>query len=167
MITLYAAGPAYGLPEGSPHVTKTEIHLKMAGLLVREGPDPSRDLAQGPAAVDRRRRDQGRRLHLHPRLYRAQLRCRPGRGPDQGPARPGLGDRADGRKPPGLGQLPLPVLRRRQLRQGPARWFDGMPGEARADAIDGLLGTVQTSPEGRRHGPPFARRRSWNWAPGR
>jgi glutathione S-transferase len=29
--------------------------------------------------------------------------------------------------------------------KGPARWFDGMPGEARADAIDGLLDAVQTN----------------------
>jgi glutathione S-transferase len=38
MITLYAAGPAFGLPEGSPYVTKTEIHLKMAGLWYQKVP---------------------------------------------------------------------------------------------------------------------------------
>jgi glutathione S-transferase len=32
MITLYSAGPAFGLPEASPYVTKTEIQLRMAGL---------------------------------------------------------------------------------------------------------------------------------------
>ncbi len=32
MITLYGGGPNFGLPEVSPSVTKTEIHLKMAGL---------------------------------------------------------------------------------------------------------------------------------------
>lgn len=32
MITLYAIGPNFGLPEVSPYVTKTEVHLQMAGL---------------------------------------------------------------------------------------------------------------------------------------
>lgn len=32
MITLHAFGPAFGLPEPSPYVTKTEVQLRMAGL---------------------------------------------------------------------------------------------------------------------------------------
>ena len=32
LITLYACGEGFGLPEVSPYVTKTEIHLQMAGL---------------------------------------------------------------------------------------------------------------------------------------
>lgn len=32
MIKLYGFGPNFGLPEISPYVTKTEIHLRMAGL---------------------------------------------------------------------------------------------------------------------------------------
>ncbi|MEQ8178391.1 MAG: glutathione S-transferase family protein [Amphiplicatus sp.] len=32
MITFYAFGPMWGLPDPSPFVSKTEIHLKMAGL---------------------------------------------------------------------------------------------------------------------------------------
>jgi glutathione S-transferase len=32
MITLYGAGPGFGLPEISQYVTKTEVQLKMAGL---------------------------------------------------------------------------------------------------------------------------------------
>jgi glutathione S-transferase len=35
MITLYAFGPAFGLPDPSPFVTKTMIHLQMAGLPYR------------------------------------------------------------------------------------------------------------------------------------
>ena len=32
MITLYGFGPAFGLPDPSPYVMKTEVQLKMAGL---------------------------------------------------------------------------------------------------------------------------------------
>lgn len=35
MITLYAFGPAFGLPDPSPFVMKTEVQLKMSGLPYR------------------------------------------------------------------------------------------------------------------------------------
>jgi glutathione S-transferase len=35
MITLYTFGPAFGLPDPSPFVTKVEVLLKMAGLAYR------------------------------------------------------------------------------------------------------------------------------------
>jgi glutathione S-transferase len=35
MITLYAFGPAFGLPDPSPFVTKAEVLLKMSGLAYR------------------------------------------------------------------------------------------------------------------------------------
>jgi hypothetical protein len=36
MIILYGFGSGFGLPEISPFVTKTEVQLKMAGLLYRK-----------------------------------------------------------------------------------------------------------------------------------
>lgn len=43
MITLYGAGANFGLPEVSPYVTKTEVHLRMAGLsYVKEFARPQR-----------------------------------------------------------------------------------------------------------------------------
>ena len=36
MITLFAAGAGFGLPEISPYVTKTEVQLMMAGLTYRK-----------------------------------------------------------------------------------------------------------------------------------
>ncbi|MGH6717311.1 MAG: glutathione S-transferase N-terminal domain-containing protein, partial [Bradyrhizobium sp.] len=36
MIILYGFGAGFGLPEISPFVTKTEVHLKMAGLACRK-----------------------------------------------------------------------------------------------------------------------------------
>lgn len=34
MITLYGFGQNFGLPEVSPYVTKTEVHLRLAGSAV-------------------------------------------------------------------------------------------------------------------------------------
>jgi hypothetical protein len=36
MITLYGFGSGFGLPEIGPFVTKTEVQLKMAGLIYRK-----------------------------------------------------------------------------------------------------------------------------------
>ena len=36
MITLYGSNPIFGLPEASPYVMKTEIHLRMAGIPYRK-----------------------------------------------------------------------------------------------------------------------------------
>lgn len=44
MITLYGAGPCFGLPDGSPYVMKSEMQLRMAGLAYqkeRASPDES------------------------------------------------------------------------------------------------------------------------------
>jgi glutathione S-transferase len=47
MITLYGGGPAFGLPNASPFVSKTEIQLKMAGLPYQSKPGDFRKAPKG------------------------------------------------------------------------------------------------------------------------
>ncbi len=47
MLTLYTFGPAFGLPDASPFVTKTETLLKMAGLPYRTDPNGFRRAPKG------------------------------------------------------------------------------------------------------------------------
>ncbi|HXC56789.1 MAG TPA: glutathione S-transferase family protein [Rhizomicrobium sp.] len=54
MITLFGFGPAFGLPDPSPFVMKTEIQLKMAGLAYRRqrGAPPDAPKGKIPFIVD-------------------------------------------------------------------------------------------------------------------
>ena len=54
MITLYGFGAGFGLPEISPFVTKTEVQLKMAGLVYRKerAMPPASPKGQLPYIVD-------------------------------------------------------------------------------------------------------------------
>jgi glutathione S-transferase len=47
MIILYGAGAGFGLPEISPFVTKTEVHLRMAGLAYQKKPARPQDSPKG------------------------------------------------------------------------------------------------------------------------
>jgi glutathione S-transferase len=47
MIILYGIGPGFNLPEISPFVTKTEVHLKMAGLAYEKKPARPADSPKG------------------------------------------------------------------------------------------------------------------------
>ena len=53
MIILSGGGPDFGLPELSPYVTKTEVQLKMAGLVYRKERATPKEFAEGPGAVYR------------------------------------------------------------------------------------------------------------------
>jgi hypothetical protein len=53
MITLYAFGPAFGLPDPSPFVTKAEVLLKMAGLAYGIDSTGFRRAPKGQVAVHR------------------------------------------------------------------------------------------------------------------
>jgi Glutathione S-transferase N-terminal domain len=47
MITLYTFGPAFGLPDPGPFVTKAEVLLKMAGLPYQTDPAGFRRAPKG------------------------------------------------------------------------------------------------------------------------
>ena len=70
MITLYAFGPAFGLPDPSPFVTKAEVLLKMAGQPYRTDVNGFNKAPKGKLPyID----DDGERIarfHLHPRAPR-------------------------------------------------------------------------------------------------
>ncbi len=145
MITLYAAGPAYGLPEGSPYVTKTEIHLKMAGLWYEKVPAHPETSPKGQLPwID----DDGIKV-ADSTFIRAYIERSYGVDLDAGLTKAQRGQAwAIERMVEnhlGWASCHFRFFDDDNFAKGPARWFDGMPGEARADAIDGLLGTVQTT----------------------
>ena len=145
MITLYAAGPAYGLPEGSPYVTKTEIHLKMAGLWYQKVPARPETSPKGQLPwID----DDGVRV-ADSTFIRAYLERSYGVDLDAGLSK---AQRAHAWAIERMVENHLAwaschfrFFDDDNFGKGPARWFDGLPGEARADAIDGLLDTVRTN----------------------
>ena len=51
MITLYTFGPYFGLPDGSPFVTKTMLLLKFAGLPYQENRQRYGRAPKGKAAL--------------------------------------------------------------------------------------------------------------------
>src|SRR4051812_34985769 len=137
MITLYAFGPAFGLPDPSPFVTKAEMLLKLAGLPYRTDTGGFRKAPKGKLPyID----DDGTivadstfiRFHLE-RKHGIDLRRR------VEPRAKGdcLGGREDVRGPSLLGRRPRPVDRRRQLREGSGAVFR-QGARARAPAAQGL-----------------------------
>ena len=62
MITLHTFGPAFGLPDPSPFVTKAEMLLKMAGMPLPHRHRGLQQGAQGQAAIHRGRRRAHRRF---------------------------------------------------------------------------------------------------------
>lgn len=145
MITLYAAGPAYGLPEGSPYVTKTEIHLKMAGLWYQKVPARPDTSPKGQLPwID----DDGVKV-ADSTFIRAYIERSYGVDLDAGLSKAQRGQAwAIERMVEnhlGWASCHFRFFDDANFAKGPAHWFDGMPGEARAAAIDGLLDTVQTN----------------------
>ena len=74
MITLYVAGPNFGLPDPSPFVTKAEVLLKMSGVPYRTEVASFSKSAEGENPVCRGRREALGGLDLSPLPPRGQLR---------------------------------------------------------------------------------------------
>ena len=145
MITLYATGPAYGLPEGSPYVTKTEIHLKMASLWYQKVPARPDTSPKGQLPwID----DDGVKV-ADSTFIRAYIERSYGVDLDAGLTK---AQRAQAwaiermvENHLGWASCHFRFFDDANFAKGPAHWFDGMPGEARAEAIDGLLEAVQAN----------------------
>ncbi|MBO9708849.1 MAG: glutathione S-transferase family protein [Caulobacter sp.] len=142
MITLYAAGPAYGLPEGSPYVTKTEIHLKMAGLWYRKEPARPDTSPKGQLPwID----DDGVRV-ADSTFIRAYIERSYGVDLDAGLSK---AERAQAwaiermvENHLGWASCHFRFFEAENFEKGPAHWFDGAPEEMREGLKAGLLDAV-------------------------
>lgn len=145
MITLYAAGPAYGLPEGSPYVTKTEIHLMMAGLAYRKVPAHPETSPKGQLPwID----DDGVKV-ADSTFIRAYLERSYGLDLDAGLSRV---ERAQAwaiermvENQLGWANCYFRFFDFDNFEKGPARWFDGAPEAMRQDLKAGLLDAVEAN----------------------
>ncbi len=145
MITLYAMGAGFGLPELSPYVTKTEIQLIMAGLDYRKTPGSREAAPKGQLPwID----DEGQRIgdstfiraHIE-RKYDSDLDA-------------GLTDRDRAQAwaiermienqlgwTSGFFRFMDPA----NFAKGPAHWFDAAPQDRRETLRQGLLDAVSAN----------------------
>lgn len=145
MITLYVAGPAFGLPEGSPYATKTEIQLMMAGLAYeKRAAHPSSSPKGQLPWID----DDGVRV-ADSTFIRAYLERSYGVDLDAGLTRV---ERAQAwtiermvENQLGWTNSYFRFFDFDNFEKGPARWFDGAPEGRRADLRAALLDTVETN----------------------
>ena len=121
MITLYTFGPAFGLPDPSPFVTKAEVLLKMAGLPYRMDTKGFRKAPKGKLPYIR----DGEDIIADSTFIRLHLEKRYNIDFDEGAfaegARACLGCREDVRGPPLLAAGVCALGRRRELRARPGQ----------------------------------------------
>ncbi|WP_315837243.1 glutathione S-transferase family protein [Bradyrhizobium prioriisuperbiae] len=146
MITLYAIGAGFGLPEISPYVTKTEVQLKMAGLdyLKQPGTMPdSSPKGQLPYI------DDGEQRVADSTFIRVHIETTHGLDLDEG-----LSPRQRAEAwatermienhlnwASGYARWMLPE----NFEKGPARFFDGVPEHMRAAVVEDIQGRVAES----------------------
>jgi glutathione S-transferase len=142
MIILFTAGPAFGLPEASPYVTKTEVQLQMAGIAYRkERATPDLSPKGQLPFID----DEGERIG-DSTFIRAHIERKYGVDLDAGlDAR----ERAQAWALERMieNHLTWAVIYFRWLvpenfEKGPSHWFDGVPEPARAGVKADVLGRV-------------------------
>jgi glutathione S-transferase len=145
MIVLAGGGPAWGLPEISPFVTKTEIHLKMAGLdyMKRQAMPEESPKGQIPF-ID----DGGRligdstfiRLHIE-REYRIDLDM--GLSTVERATALAIELMAEHELAPAVSYFRWLVPE--NFERGPGQWFNGAPDAVRAELKRGLQEEVRKS----------------------
>lgn len=142
MITLYATGAGFGLPDLSPYVTKTEIHLIMAGLDYRKQPGSRETAPKGQLPwID----DDGQKIgdstfiraHIE-RKYDIDLDATlSSRGRAEAWALERMIENHLG-----WASSYFRFTNPANFAKGPARWFDGAPEDRRANLREGLLEAV-------------------------
>src|SRR5262249_38821390 len=153
MITLYTFGPAFGLPDPSPFVTKAEVLLKMAGLSYHTD---TNGLQKAPKRKLPYIDDDGERI-ADSTFIRWHIEKKYGIDLDRA-ARHGLGFREDGGGPALLDARARAVGGRCQLRQGSETVLPQGAG-AGAPGGRGAHPPQRARPPRRaRHGAPFLRR---------
>jgi glutathione S-transferase len=154
MITLYNFGPFHGLPEGSPHVMKTEIQLRLAGLDYVK--DNSAGLAKAPKGKLPFIDDAGE-IVADTIFIRAHIERKYGFDFDRGLDK---AERAEAWATERMieDHLYWSLLHMRwaipeNFERGPARFFDGAPEavreQIRAGARERVLGYLQAQGMGR------------------
>lgn len=145
MITLHAVGPAWGLPEGSPYATKTEIHLMMAGLAYEKKIARPESSPKGQLPWIE---DDGVRV-ADSTFIRAYVERSYGVDLDAGLSR---AQRAQAwaiermvENQLGWTNAYFRFFDFDNFEKGPARWFDGAPEALRAELRAGLLDSVETN----------------------
>ncbi len=154
-LTLFGIGPAFGLPEASPYVTKTEVQLKMASLAFakeRSQPDAS-PKGQVPFLSD------GGALIADSTFIRAHIEKSYGIDLDRGLTER---ERAEAWAIERMieSQLNTALAYARWLlpenfAKGPARWFEGAPQGVR-EAVLGQVGANLKAQGIARHTPEEA-----------
>lgn len=146
MITLYAIGPGFGLPEISPYVTKTEVQLKMAGLAYVKQPGTMPDTSpKGQLPYI----DDGDRRVADSTFIRTHIETKYALDLDDG-----LSDRQRAEAwalermienhlnwASGYARWMLPE----NFEKGPARFFDAVPDHMRAALVEDVRGRVEDS----------------------
>lgn len=156
MITLKGSNPMFGLPEASPYVTKTEVHLKMAGLAYEKLPAMPMESPKGqvPFIVDDGQTVADStfiRFHIE-QEYGVDLDA--GLSAEERAVALGVEMLCDHQIIPAAGYFRWLVPE--NFDKGPRHFFDGMPAEMREAFIADVLERVKANFHARgvgRHSP--------------
>ncbi|WP_257448998.1 glutathione S-transferase family protein [Archangium lipolyticum] len=145
MITLACTGSQFGLPEASPYVTKTEIHLRMAGLAYKKVPAMPNASPKGQLPFIE---DAGE-LVADSTFIRAHIERKYGVDLDAGldPVQRAQAWAIERMLENQLGWVStwFRFMVPENFEKGPSHWFDGAPEAMRGQLRKGLLESVGTN----------------------